>query len=129
MTTVLDGHGRAEAARIGGMDRQTLRDWVHRFNGSGPEGLIDRKAPGKLPKLNSEQKARLATVVEEGPTPSVHGVVRWRLEDLICWVWEEFRVTLSEQPMSRILWQMTSPAVTPKAASVPINSATTSLRR
>ncbi len=58
------------------MERQTLRDWVHRFNGSGPEGLIDRKAPGKLLKLNSEQKARLATVVEEGPTPSVHGVVR-----------------------------------------------------
>ncbi len=49
------------------MARQTLRDWVHRFNGSGPEGLIDHKAPGKLPKLNSEQKARLATVVEEGP--------------------------------------------------------------
>ncbi len=47
----------AEAARIGGMERQTLRDWVHRFNGSGPEGLIDRKAPGKLQKLNSEQKA------------------------------------------------------------------------
>ena len=71
----------AEAARIGGMERQTLRDWVHRFNGSGPEGLIDRKASGKLPKLNSEQRARLATVVEEGPTPSVHGVVRWRLKD------------------------------------------------
>ncbi len=71
----------AEAARIGGMERQTLRDWLHRFNGSGPEGLIDRKASGKLPKLHSEQKARLATVVEEGPTPSVHGVVRWRLKD------------------------------------------------
>ncbi len=63
------------------MERQTLRDWVHRFNDSGPEGLIDRKAPGKLLKLNSEQKARLATVVEEGPTPSVHDVVRWRLKD------------------------------------------------
>ncbi len=63
------------------MERQTLRGWVHRFNGSGPEGLIDRKAPGKLPELNAEQKARLATVVEEGTTPSVHGVVRWRFED------------------------------------------------
>ncbi len=71
----------AEAARIGGVERQTLRDWVHRFNGSGTEGLIDRKGPGKLPKLNSEQKARLATVVEEGPTRSAHGVVRWRLKD------------------------------------------------
>ncbi len=81
LAAVLDGHGRAEAARIGGMDRQSLRDWVHRFNGSGPEGLIDRKAPGKLPKLNLEQKARLAALVEEGPTPSIHGVVRWRLKD------------------------------------------------
>ncbi len=107
----------AEAAGIGGMERQTLRDWVHRFNGSGPEGLIDRKAPGKLPKLNSEQKARLAAVVEEGPTPSVHGVVRWRLKNLVQWVWEEFRVTLSEQSMSRILRQMEVRAMTvrPKA--------------
>ncbi len=62
----------------GGWDFQKAQ---HRFNGSGPEDLIDRKAPGKLPKLNSEQKARLATVVDEGPTPSVHGVVRWRLKD------------------------------------------------
>ncbi len=54
LAAVLDGHGRVEAARIGGMERQTLRDRVHHFNGSGPEGLIDRKAPGKLPKLNAE---------------------------------------------------------------------------
>ncbi len=95
LVAVLDGDTRAEAAKIGGMDRQTLRDWVHRFNGSGPEGLIDRKAPGQAPKLSAEQKAQLAEVVEQGPIPSVHGVVRWRLKDPVGWVWEEFRVTLS----------------------------------
>ncbi len=67
---------------------------------------IDRKAPGQAPKLTRDQKARLAEVVEQGPIPSVHGVVRWRLKDLVGWVWEEFRVTLSEQSMSRILRQM-----------------------
>ena len=106
LAAVLDGHGRAEAAKMGGMERQTLRDWVHRFNGSGPEGLIDRKAPGQAPKLSRDRKARLAELVDQGPIPSVHGVVRWRLKDLVGWVWEEFRVTLSEPSMSRILRQM-----------------------
>ncbi len=96
LATVLDGHTRAEVAEIGGMDRQSLRDWGHRFNGSGPEGLIDRKAPGQAPKSSAEQKAQLAEVVEQGPIPSVHGVVRWRLKDLVGWAWEEFRVTLEE---------------------------------
>ncbi len=106
LAAVLDGHRRAAAAKIGGMDRQTLRDWVHRFNAEGPEGLLDRKAPGQVPKLSPEQKARLAAVVEEGPIPPIHGVVRWRLKDLVQWVLEEFRVTLSEQSMSRILREM-----------------------
>ncbi len=102
---------------MGGKARQALRDRVHRFNGSGPEGLIDRKAPGQAPKLRAEQEAQLAEVVEQGPIPSVHGVVRWRLKDLVGWVWEEFRVTLSEQSMSRILRHMAfrSMTVRPKA--------------
>ena len=61
---VLVGHSHAEAARIGGMERQILRDRVHRFNGSGPAGLIDRKAPGQAPKVNPEQKASLGKVVK-----------------------------------------------------------------
>ncbi len=97
LAVVLDGHSRAEAAKSGGMDRQTLRDWVHRFNGMGPKGLIDHKAPGQALKLIRDQKARLAELVDQDPIPSVHGVVRWRLKDLVGWVWEEFRVTLSEQ--------------------------------
>ena len=96
LAAVLDGHARAEAAKIGAMDRQTLRDWVHRFNGSGPEGLIDRKAPGQAPKLSRDRRARQAELDDQDPIPSVHGVVRWRLKDLVGWVWEEFRVTLSD---------------------------------
>lgn len=70
---------------MGGMDRQTLRDWVNRFNGSGPERLIDRKAPGQTPKLSAVQNTQLAEVVEQGPIPSVHGVVRWYLKELVGW--------------------------------------------
>ncbi len=70
-------------ARRVGMDRQTPQYWVHRFNSEGPEGLIDRKIPDRVPKLSPEQKARLAVVVEEGPTPPIHGVVSWRLKDLV----------------------------------------------
>ena len=65
LAAVLDGQRRAAAAKICGMDRQTLRDWVHRFNTEGPEGPLDRKAPGQVPSLSPEQKARLAAVVEE----------------------------------------------------------------
>ena len=76
LAAVLDGHARAEAAKIGAMDRQTLRDWVHRFNGSGPEGLVDRKAPGQAPKLSRDRKAQLVELVDRGPILSVHGSVR-----------------------------------------------------
>jgi len=70
---------RSEAARIGGMDRQTLRDWVHRFNEYGPEGLIDIKPPGRPSKLSEEQREALKQLVETGPDPATDGVVRWRL--------------------------------------------------
>jgi transposase len=84
IAAILDGAARAEAARIGGMDRQTLRDWVIRFNEQGPEGLINIVSPGSPPKLDEEHRAFLARVVEEGPIPAVHGVVRWRGCDLTC---------------------------------------------
>ena len=69
------------AATIGGMDRQTLRDWVIRFNEQGPDGLINIPSPGVPPKLNSRHKAFLARIVDEGPIPAIHGVVRWRACD------------------------------------------------
>src|SRR3954452_12743476 len=67
LAAVLDGMSRADAARIGGMDRQTLRDWVHRFNERGPEGLKDSWSKGHPPRLSAEQLAQLAEVVETGP--------------------------------------------------------------
>ena len=82
LAAVQDGMNRSEAARIGGMDRQTLRDWVHRFNQYGPEGLIDIKPPGRPSKLSAEQKEALKQLVETGPDAATDGVVRWRCVDL-----------------------------------------------
>jgi transposase len=101
LAAVYDGATRTEAARIGGVTLQIVRDWVMRFNTEGPAGLVDRKAPGQPPRLNHSHRAALAAVLESGPTPAIHGVVRWRLVDLCQWLWEEFRVTVAKQTMSR----------------------------
>ena len=82
LAAVLAGMSRKAAAAIGAMDRQTLRDWVHRFNQYGPEGLIDIKSPGRPSKLSEEQKEALKQLVESGPDPATDGVVRWRCVDL-----------------------------------------------
>ena len=103
IAAVLDGASRAEAAKIGGMDRQTLRDWVHRFNEDGPDGLINHTAPGPTPKLTKKQKAKLAGLVEQGPIPAIHGVVRWRAVDLIAWIYDEFGISISDSTVYRIL--------------------------
>ena len=95
------GASRAEAAQIGGVTRQIVRDWVVRFNALGPEGLIDRRPPGLPSKLKDTHRAALMAAIESGPIPAVHGVVRWRLVDLIQWVWDEFRITISKQTLSR----------------------------
>ena len=103
LAEICDGGARTDAARIGGVGLQTVRDWVLRFNARGPTGLIDGKAPGNPPKLNDEQRRALEQIVEAGPIPAVHGVVRWRIVDLIAWVFEEFGISLSEATMSREL--------------------------
>src|SRR5580692_3242534 len=82
LAAVLDGMDRGSAAKIGGMDRQTLRDWVHRFNGSGLEGLVDNWTEGPKPRLSAEQLAQFAQIVEAGPDREKDGVVRWRRLDL-----------------------------------------------
>lgn len=79
---VYDGMKRSDAAKIGGMDRQTLRDWVDRFNEDGPDGLINRKGPERARRLSEEQMHELAELVETGPDPDTDGVVRWRRVDL-----------------------------------------------
>ena len=79
---------------------------VMKFNADGPEGLIDRKAPGQPPRLNDGHHAALAAILESGPIPAVHGVVRWRIVDLCQWIFEEFRVAVSQQTLSRALRKM-----------------------
>ena len=103
LAEIYDGGSRTKAARIGGVGLQTLRDWGVTFNARGPEGLINGKAPGNACKLNDNQRQALAETVECGPTPAIHGVVRWRLKDLTLWIWEEFRISISETTLSREL--------------------------
>ena len=103
LAAVYDGMSREDAARIGGMDRQTLRDWVHRFNRHGADGLIDGKSPGRPPTLSAEQKEELRQLVEAGPDPDKDGVVRWRCVDLKRVLGERFRVDLSEVSLGRVL--------------------------
>ena len=76
LAAIYEGGSRGTAAKIGGVGSQTIRDWVLAFNAQGPEGLIDGKAPGKVPLLGTQQRQALARIVEEGPIPAAHGVVR-----------------------------------------------------
>jgi len=103
LAAVRDGLNRTEAARLGGMDRQTLRDWVHRFNQHGPDGLIDLKPSGRPGKLSDEQKEVLRQLVEAGPDRQKDGVARWRCVDLKRVVGQRFGVDLSEVSLGRVL--------------------------
>jgi transposase len=101
LAMIYDGYSRGDAARLGSVTLQVGRDWVVRFNATGPDGLINGKAPGKQSLLSTDQRAALAEAIERGPTPYLDGVVRWRLCDLGQWLWQEFRVSVSEQTLSR----------------------------
>lgn len=106
LAAIRDGKSRAEAARVGGMDRQTLRDWVHAVNARGPDGLINRKAPGRQPKLTAEQKEEVRAIVDNGPNPEVDGVVRWRCVDLRGFIQKRFGVDLDEVSIGRLLKEL-----------------------
>ena len=88
------------------MTLQIVRDWVLKFNALGPEGLINRKSPGQPSRLNDAHRAAIAAMIESGPIPAIHGVVRWRVVDLCQWVFEEFRVPVAKQTLSRELRAM-----------------------
>jgi transposase len=103
LAAIYDGASRSEAARIAGVTLQVIRDWVLRFNRGGPDGLINGKAPGQPSRLTAAHRAALAAIVESGPIPAIHGVVRWRIIDLCQWLLEEHRVTISKQTLSREL--------------------------
>ena len=106
LAAIYDGATRTEAAKIGGVGLQIIRDWVMRFNARGPDGLLDGKAPGRPSKLDDGQRRVIARMIESGPIPAIHGVVRWRLIDLAQWIFEEFRVTVAKQTLSRELRAM-----------------------
>ena len=103
LAEIYDGRSRSDAARIGGVGLQIVRDWVVRFNTRGPDGLINGKAPGRRPKLTDAQREALVAIVESGPIPEIHGVVRWRLIDLAQWLYKEFTVSLDETTVGRVL--------------------------
>lgn len=103
LAQIYDGGSRGEAAKIGGVTLQIVRDWVIRFNARGADGLLDGKAPGPRSRLNDAQRQALVDVVESGPIPAIHGVVRWRLIDLVQWLHDEFAVSLDETTVGREL--------------------------
>ncbi len=106
LAAVLDGMSREDAAKVGDMDRQTLRDWVHRFNQAGPDGLKDAWHGGPQPRLSPAQKAELAGIVEAGPDLAVDGVVRWRRIDLQKVIQERFGVDYHERYVSTLLKEL-----------------------
>lgn len=106
LAAVLDGMSREDAARVGGMDRQTLRDWVHRFNEAGPDGLKDAWNGGPQPRLSPAQRAELAGVVETGPDLAIDGCVRWRRIDLQKLIKERFGVAYHERYVGTLLKEL-----------------------
>lgn len=102
MVAVYDGVERREAATVGGRDRRTLRDWVHRFDAEGAAALVDRKAPGAARRLTPAQLFALAEIVETGPDPETDGVVRWRRIDLQAVIKARFELDDHERSVSRL---------------------------
>jgi transposase len=103
VASVLEGASRTQAAEAAGMMRQTLRDWVHRYNEEGPDGLLDRRRPGRPGRLSKAQLKELDALVEKGPDIAEHGVVRWRCVDLQSVIAQTFEVTMSERHVGRML--------------------------
>ncbi len=103
LALVLEGQSRAAAARAAGMDRQTLRDWVIRYNAEGLPGLSDRHGGGPRRRLSPAQEAELAEMVRRGPELAEHGVVRWRRADLARAIGARFGVVMAERSVGTVL--------------------------
>src|ERR1700687_5063937 len=101
IAAVYEGRTRSAAARVGAMDRQTLRDWVHRFNAQGPDGLIDHKPLGAKRRLTAEQEAELVRLIDEGPKLETDGVVRWRCVDLQQVILARWEVSYHERTIGK----------------------------
>ena len=106
LAAVYDGGARRAAAQVGGVGLQAVRDWMLRFNANGPEGLLDGRAPGPRAVLGSEHKQALAEIIEQDPIPASHGATRWRIVDLMQWLFDKYGVSVSKQTLSRDLRAM-----------------------
>ena len=106
LAAIYDGASRSEAASIGRVTLQIIRDWVVKFNAHGPDSLVDYKGPGPQPILIKEHRAALATAIEDGPMPAIHGVVRWRIVDLVQWSSDEFQASEAKRTLGRELRAM-----------------------
>jgi len=103
LALVLEGRSRTVAAQQSGMDRQTLRDWVHRYNEGGVAALASGKSTGRAPKLSAAQMAELYELVVKGPDPEIDGVVRWRCVDLRAQIAHRFSVEVPERTVAKWL--------------------------
>ena len=106
LALILDGHKREDAARLAGMDRQTLRDWVHRYNADGMAGLADRHGSGVKPRLTTEQEAEVADWMRAGPELATDGVVRWRCADIQARLARLFGITSHERSVGKLLHRL-----------------------
>src|SRR5882672_4142780 len=114
LALVLEGSSRTAAAVSCGMDRQTLRDWVHRYNAQGVAGLSDRRRSGRPPRLTAAQEAEVSRIVEVGPDLATHGVVRWRCVDLQKVIADRFEVTLAERTVAKLLKKLRFTRLSPR---------------
>lgn len=103
LAEICEGSSRSEAARTAGVGLQTVRDWVLRINSGGPEALREGARTGRKAKLEDEHRKALVEAIEAGPLPAIHDVVHWRLCDLKQWLWEDYRIAISVQSLSREL--------------------------
>lgn len=106
LSLILDGHSRSEAAQQSGMERQTLRDWVHRYNAEGVAGLCSRVGAGPTPLLNEAQMMALKDLVVGGPDPETDKVVRWRCMDLRDKIEQQFGVKVHKRTVAKWLGQL-----------------------
>ena len=114
IAAIAKGKNRTQAAAIGLMDRQTLRDWVIRFNEQGPKGLINKKPSGRPSKLTAEHRSELVQIIEEGPAKYVPGLIRWRCVDLVPVVKERFGVECHLATIARILHELGFSHISPR---------------
>jgi len=114
LALILEGRSRTEAAQMNGMDRQTLRDWVHRYNADGVSGLKSRVGVGPRPLLNEAQMAELRDLVVSGPDPTVDHVVRWRCIDLREKIARRFSMSVHKRTVAKWLRAMNLTRLQPR---------------